>query len=262
MPNHITNRLELVGDQSKINELLEAVRYDNEPIGTLDFNKIIPMPKSLDITSGSIEKDSIMAYLKAACPITGDFGVKKLDALAFRDILEKLNSKFYVKYSESRIMETDLNAPNTSKLLELGKTYIDNLVNYGATTWYDWCCDKWGTKWNSYSPEPFENNTLTFSTAWSRALPIIEKLSEMYRDIRFKYAWADEDIGVNVGKLEIMNKEIDFLDIPDAHSKEAYEMAADIRGCSLEDYSLYYDEKSETYEYREESEEIETPKMS
>ena len=52
MPNHITNRLELVGDQSKINELLEAVRYDNEPIGTLDFNKIIPMPKSLDITSG------------------------------------------------------------------------------------------------------------------------------------------------------------------------------------------------------------------
>ena len=39
-------------------------------------------------------------------------------------------------------------------------------------------------------------------------------------------------------------------------------MAADIRGCSLEDYSLYYDEKSETYEYREESEEIETPKMS
>ena len=84
----------------------------------------------------------------------------------------------------------------------------------------------------------------------------------MYPDIRFKYAWADEDIGVNVGKLEIMNKEIDFLDIPDAHSKEAYEMAADIRGCSLEDYSLYYDEKSETYEYREESEEIETPKMS
>ena len=40
MPNHITNRLELGGDQSKINELLEAVRYDNEPIGTLDFNKI------------------------------------------------------------------------------------------------------------------------------------------------------------------------------------------------------------------------------
>lgn len=62
MPNHITNRLELVGDQSKINKLLEAVRYDNEPIGTLDFNKIIPMPKSLDITSGSIEKSETYEY--------------------------------------------------------------------------------------------------------------------------------------------------------------------------------------------------------
>lgn len=70
MPNHITNRLELVGDQSKINEFLEAVRYDSEPIVALDFNKVIPMPESLDVTSGSIEKDSIMAYLKAACPIT------------------------------------------------------------------------------------------------------------------------------------------------------------------------------------------------
>ena len=38
----------------------------------------------------------------------------------------------------------------------------------------------------------------------------------------------------------MINKDIDFLDIPDVQSKEAYEMAAEIRGERLEDYCLYY----------------------
>ena len=47
MPNHITNRLKLFGDESDIRRLMEAVKNDEYGIGTLDFDKIIPMPDNI-----------------------------------------------------------------------------------------------------------------------------------------------------------------------------------------------------------------------
>lgn len=93
MPNHVTNRLNLIGDQSRIDELLDKIKNDELGRGTIDFNKIIPMPEALDVESGSVESDAIKAYLKAACPITDDYGVKKLEPEAYRSIVDKLNKK-------------------------------------------------------------------------------------------------------------------------------------------------------------------------
>jgi len=53
---------------------------------------------------------------------------------------------------------------------------------------YEWCNDNWGTKWNAYSQsfkEDFSNEnflmvTISFSTAWSPPLPIIEKLAKQF----------------------------------------------------------------------------------
>ena len=47
MPNHITNRIKLFGDESDIRRLMEAVKNDKYGIGTLDFEKIIPMPDNI-----------------------------------------------------------------------------------------------------------------------------------------------------------------------------------------------------------------------
>ncbi len=47
MPNHITNRIKLFGDESDIRRLMEAVKNDEYGIGTLDFEKIIPMPDNI-----------------------------------------------------------------------------------------------------------------------------------------------------------------------------------------------------------------------
>ena len=79
MPNHVTNRLNLIGEQIRIDELLDRIKNDELGRGTIDFNKIIPMPEALEVESGSVESDAIKAYLKAACPITDDYGVKKLE---------------------------------------------------------------------------------------------------------------------------------------------------------------------------------------
>ena len=44
MPNHVTNRIELYGDQENINKVLELIEGERECI---DFNKIIPMPDNI-----------------------------------------------------------------------------------------------------------------------------------------------------------------------------------------------------------------------
>ena len=39
MPNHVTNRIKLIGEKSEINRLMEAVKVDEIGVGSIDFNK-------------------------------------------------------------------------------------------------------------------------------------------------------------------------------------------------------------------------------
>ena len=47
LPNHVRNILRLEGDEQKINQLMEAVKNDEYGIGTIDFEKVIPMPSNI-----------------------------------------------------------------------------------------------------------------------------------------------------------------------------------------------------------------------
>lgn len=61
MPNHVENRIVLNGDPVIIKEMLEAIQNDEFGIGTVDFNKIIPMPKSMDVEAGSRTDNGLKA---------------------------------------------------------------------------------------------------------------------------------------------------------------------------------------------------------
>ena len=62
MPNHVVNHISLRGDPQKIREILEEIQSDEIGIGSVDFNKVIPMPKSLDIESGTRTDRGLKAY--------------------------------------------------------------------------------------------------------------------------------------------------------------------------------------------------------
>ena len=64
MPNHVTNIVNFTGDKEKIAEMLEAIKDDEYGLGTIDFNKITPMPESLKITAGS-QTERGLEYYKA-----------------------------------------------------------------------------------------------------------------------------------------------------------------------------------------------------
>lgn len=48
MPNHITNIVAVSGDEGRIQAMLKAVQNDEYGVGSVDFNKIIPMPDDAD----------------------------------------------------------------------------------------------------------------------------------------------------------------------------------------------------------------------
>ena len=48
MPNHITNRIKLIGEPAEIRRLMEHIKSDELGLGTIDLNKIIPMPDDVD----------------------------------------------------------------------------------------------------------------------------------------------------------------------------------------------------------------------
>ena len=128
-----------------------------------------------------------------------------------------------------------------SKEYELGKTACDNLEKYGATTWYDWACKNWGTKWNAMDTRiDVKDRVMTFQTAWSSPEPIVRKCAEMFPDITFTWQYADEDTGSNTGRYIYKNGSLDVKYF-DSCCQEAYQTYVDCWG-GERSQCLYQDE--------------------
>ena len=89
MPNHVINRLTFDCPEDRLKQILSEICYDKESdsdqkgIGTIDFNKITPMPESLNIECGSNTDDGINLYLTSVNPRVDYFGTDKLDKKQF-----------------------------------------------------------------------------------------------------------------------------------------------------------------------------------
>jgi len=209
-------------DKSTVKGLPDGIQYKYEEAYTIfpDFNKIIPMPETLNIESGSMGDTGYEI-------ITGDFGF-----LGEEEIMKR----FYKMAIEDRI-----------EALELGIKYAHNKKLYGHKTWYSWANENWGTKWNSYSHSKVEDNVFEFQTAWSDVHELIEKISIENKDVHILYQYSDEDIGANCGETEYKNGVLEQKNI-ESCSLEAYEIAFLLHPESKEDYEL----KEGAYQYIDE----------
>lgn len=163
MPNHITNIVAVSGDESRVQSMLKEIQTDEYGVGSVDFNKIIPMPDDVDS--------------------------------------------------------------------------------------HYWYIAKWDTKWNSYgytADTGFKDGKLTFLTAWSAPHPILEKLSEMYPDIKFEHEWADEDIGMNCGRYVYFDDERTEEYYPES-SRERIEFAAHVMDCEPSEWGMFLNASETDY---------------
>jgi hypothetical protein len=64
------------------------------------------------------------------------------------------------------------------------------MEKYGASDWYSWCVNNWGTKWDISPYEcEIENGQLvgSFDTAWSPPIEAYSKLEELGFEVRAYY---------------------------------------------------------------------------
>lgn len=230
MPNHVTNILTISENGQyteaveSVFEFLKTVDEDGEE-QLIDFNKIVPMPESLNITSGSSGRHGQDALLK--------FGYKT-DA---SDLVKGIVKETAIDYLETGSIQFLRDEKQATEAVELGIQYLENKNKYGYTTWYDWSVATWGTKWNAYDIHK-DGNTIRFDTAWSPVVELIEKLSALYPNLLFEYKWADENTGHNVGQEDYQNGEAVFTNEPKCGSREAYELAFEINPSDREYYKL------------------------
>lgn len=189
MPNWVKHNISFLGKQEQIDNLFEAIKSDERII---DFEKIIPMPDTLRITSGS----------------STDLGI---DIIKYKETGEDKSLKERLTYqwvSKAGIKTIDelINyciEKGTADINE-GQLALDNIKLYGHKDWHSWSIDNWGTKWNA-TRSSRNNNTLSFETAWSIPEPILVELSEIFPEIIMHVEYADEDIGTNCGEFDLEN---------------------------------------------------------
>lgn len=268
MPNYVLNKVTLDCSDERAKEIMEAVRCDPDPdneewptlLGTFDFNKLIPMPSSLMIESGSSTERGIEIYLTAVNPKSPDYGLLKMPEEEFIKLANDLNAEqTFVRY-KTRLSDEEIQNYTThasfEELANLGKVAVSNLINYGSTTWYGWSIRNWGTKWNACDAVRSDDNDheFQFKTAWSAPHPVIEALAKRYPDVKIVHEWADEDIGQNCGKCVYENGGRVSLYEPKTY-KEGVGFASELWGYDPEEY--FYPEDADEYGLPEEEEETE-----
>ena len=206
MPNYVKNILTITATKEQLDNLLNEVKSEDS---CFDFNKIIPMPKSLDIESGSRTQLSYDYHSykrnKELLPVLESY---------FKKYQQEIKDNDFEKFLEYLLKEKIVDE-------KYAKTVYENKEKYGHTDWYSWSIANWGTKWNAIEPT-IQDNIIEFDTAWSSPLPIIEKLAAKFPQVKITHKWADEDIGSNVGMMVYEYGEVSEEDDIIEHTSDAY----------------------------------------
>lgn len=254
MPNHITNILTFEGNSEQVHAILDQIKNEERGIGSIDFNKIIPMPESLNIEAGSRTDDALFVCMTALNPAVPDMGIPKLSSEEYQKleiVVSQSKGAQFMKPDVQRISRIR-KYTSLSDAIATGQVVISNLLQYGYGDWYDWCSRNWGTKWNAYGMHVNqESQSIRFLTAWDMPAPVMDKLSRMFPEIKMDLQWADEDVGYNVGHVVLLAGKAIAGHIPEGGSREAYEMSFQIHGGKAADFNYVFDEKEGNYVYQE-----------
>ena len=170
MPNWVINKVKFYGPDYKIKEIKEHVKTEDS---VFDFETIIPMPEDIS------DSETFSEAICLACKYARDRGETTCEA--------------YEKHWDKRF--------TFNQCAERGEKIERVIQKYGASNWYDWRINNWGTKWNSHDATWYGDDCVVFDTAWSVPTGIYEKFAKMFPDVTAEIEFADEDLGNNCGTI-------------------------------------------------------------
>ena len=210
MPNWVRNIVK-VSEKTMIE--IKNKYFENN---IFKFNKVIPMPKELMITSGSVTRESILYALALKKPddmvktiknvVNKGYQIAASDIAMLFDDNELKKLKIEARNYIPNRMERELGLDTLEKF---GNQCLNNIDKYGVTDWYKWAYENWGTKWDIEDSFSCNGNIMIFDTAWATPIPVFEVLSKEFPEELIEVEYADEDIyGGNVGILHFLNGEL------------------------------------------------------
>lgn len=234
MPNWVKNIIHIQGPAEDIAKAIELMR-DKDPKypNDVNFNNIIPKPERLNIVSGGYDRHYVALYIRTLSESEKRYlqNILMIRPLGYYgNYLKKYAESFTMDIPEEKLQRMkemltrdEYKSISPTSMEDLGKAYIDNILEYGHDTWYEWSIDHWGTKWNACKCK-IGDDYMEFETAWSAPFPVIATLSHQFPELIFYHEWADEDLGYNCGKREFRNGVVvdDYVFESD---KEAHEFA-------------------------------------
>lgn len=258
----------------KTKEDLEKIKAHFETNDELNFEKIIPMPLSIKLTQSPAYSRAIAFFLSPdEKPLTKEEIIEKIDTYK-ETLTNALDTKFVnIIYSEfdkigghnKKLIDILWETLQDKKLLKIlkeniknidsfkeycdalhidpspanyGKQILYNLLTTGKTNWYDWSNEYWETKWNA-SNTAWTDKSVYFETAWSPALKIAQKISELLK-IDLFVEWAEEQM-TEYGGIVQFNKGVPILSEDfKAGSKEMFNVASRLSDSDQE--CIRYDE--------------------
>jgi hypothetical protein len=215
MPNWCDNSLTIRGKRADVEACLLAIRgepeakkavspHDAEDFEEkeresrpIDFERIVPMPKSLHVDDGSAGDDALVAFY-------GDAGTEGLEnGNPFKGM------GLFPKHTVAMICERNgvgTQAELQAKLLrehpgckETADAYAENIRLHGHKTWYNWSIEHWGTKWNAADGVVELRETkrgltakLRFDTAWSPPTPVMHALVALFPKLSFAHRYWEQ----------------------------------------------------------------------
>lgn len=188
MPNWCDNDLYIYGKHRT--EIADAIANGENVI---DFEKIVPMPPGLiEIMKGSTSSDA--EILLGWRDPDGMLGWDWVKAEGISDV-EGLKA-YLVK-----------NNPDLPAIAEKMKALKEET---GYSDWYQFAIERWGTKWNTDGGSRDDGRTricLTFHTAWSPPMPIVDALAKKYPKTRFSLRYYECGMGFR-GHYEVKGDDV------------------------------------------------------
>lgn len=249
MSYDVMNTLTMEGPDARIEQLLAFVQNDIEGIGSIDFEKIIPMPKELDIETTLSKSDAIYMYLVAINPRRPDMGAAKWSWETYLKVAEQISScrgQNYAALSQIGMPEI-LQVEKQRSLLKLGERLVKNYQKYGCGDCDEWRVKNWGVQWNAWDCGYDDDlHKLTFFTDDTAAVSIVQKLSEQFPDVKLTLKWIGEDYRRDVGCMVAQNGQFSQIAMGDDPNTSLL-LAADFFDLSLENAGLRFDEKAHRF---------------
>ena len=164
------NRITFGSDKAArtaFHSMLQEVRAEGQPLGSVDFNKLVPMPSELNIDSGSRTDTGLKLFGNYLCE-AAQVAANMPDATPN----ERAAALFRHMDSWQKKHKVD------PEVWELGKKAYRNIQKYGCATWREWRGLNWGNKWNAYqcarwmkgrTPWNFRRRTVLFPRSRRRS---------------------------------------------------------------------------------------------